>query len=101
MIGNRTALPGGMSWQLLWHTVLQVRPRRSSVPNLSLVARAAGPMRRLPLAGGPVATPPRFSPALVMEMRAQGLSEEDALAALETCDGDGEKVRLLVKNARS
>ncbi len=37
---------------------------------------------------------PRFSRGLVMEMRAQGLSEEDAIAALETCDGDGEKVCL-------
>ena len=40
-----------------------------------------------------MAAPPRFSPGLVSEMRAQGLSEEDAVAALETCDGDGEKVR--------
>ena len=44
-----------------------------------------------------MAAPPRFSPALVMEMRAQGLSEDDALAALETCDGDGEKVGTLAQ----
>jgi len=53
---------------------------------------AACPTCRLLLAGGPVAALPHFSPGLVMEMRAQGLSEEDAIAALETCDGDGEKV---------
>ena len=44
------------------------------------------------LAGTAAESPPRFNPALVAEMTAQGLSDEDAVAALETCDGDGEKV---------
>ena len=33
-----------------------------------------------------------FNRGLVAEMMAQGLSEEDAVAALESCSGDGEQV---------
>jgi hypothetical protein len=44
------------------------------------------------VAGNPVPDAPRFNRGLVTEMMAQGLSEEDALAALESCNGDGEQV---------
>ena len=32
------------------------------------------------------------SARLVMQMQAQGLTEADAIAALEACDGDGDNV---------
>ena len=47
------------------------------------------------VAGLSVPEGPRFNPGLVAEMTAQGLSEEDAVAALESCNGDGEQVSRL------